>query len=134
MNNIIKDCIRVLPLEFASVSSVLLVKSKLKFSPEETITLWTTAAEDVLKERITQEHADAKIGFVFLLLSIIFQIYNLSIPVRWIDLREIEKASVPILIIIFCFLLLVGYISSKKLQGRFLKRIEEKEKEMFGKE
>jgi len=134
MNNIIKDCIRVLPLEFASVSSVLLIKSKLKFSPEETITLWTTAAEDVLKERITQEHADAKVGFVFLLLSIILQICTLSFPVRIGDLRGIEKSSIPILIIIFCFLLVVGHISSKKLQGGFLKLIEEKEREMFGKE
>lgn len=126
-NNIFHDCSRVLPLIFAFASSFMLVRNKLKFSAENTIMLWTLAADEVMRKNISSEHANAIVGFVFLLISIILQIVNLSLQITWESFRRFEETSILVALAILCLLLLIGELTSKNLKQKFLRQIEERE-------
>lgn len=123
--NVSHDCIKTLPVILSFVASVMLVKSKLKFSAEKTISLGAYGFGTVIRENVASECANAIVGFSFLLTSIVVQIFLLSFSVRIGDFRGIEKISIPITLAIMFFLLFVGSMISKKLKGKYLKQITE---------
>ena len=132
-----RSCIRLTCIGLMLLSSIFLIRGKVKISAEDIAKLSMSHYDwdEEVATNLTGEQADTKVGFVLLLISFILQSIDLSRHERWKDL-SFDKRALPFSIAILIVVFIVGVFLSNKFQKRSYFRVKQiiqnigKEKEL----
>lgn len=122
--------LQFLTIGFTAFSAFYFIREVMVASPETFAELSKTKLDynPNLVKTFSRQKADAKSGFSFLILSILFQSINLMFPVRFIDLNGLTLGAIIflgiILVIIFSCSLKINKIYAMKTEKKILKALE----------
>lgn len=114
-----RSCIRLICIGLILLSSIFLIRGKVKISAEDIAKLSMSHYDwsEEVATNLTGEQANTRVGFVLLLISFILQSIDLSLHKRWVDLG-FDKRAVPISILVLAVVFIIGVFLSNKFQKR----------------
>ena len=117
---IIQPMFPLLPLLITALSSFFLIRSVIKLSPVDVAKMSGAHldANPKLGKNFAIQKADTVVGFILLVVSVLFQIYTISRPLRWADTAGLNLAQ--IIITLFIFFLLFSI--SESVRCFFIKK------------
>src|SRR3989344_973886 len=122
---IIQPIFQLLALLITALSSFFLIRSVIKLSPVDVAKMSGAHldANPKLGESFAIQKADTVVGFILLVVSVLFQIYIISQPLRWADTAGLNLAQIIVTLFIFFLLFSVSESARRFLIKRYKKEL-----------